>query len=159
MLLRVHPPTPGKHRHSPGGRGPGESRRVLTEHNPALHPSPPAALCLLEKRLARGGRSLGPLVREMSGGPDIILVLLLLTILFRNRACSTLGTVTRGLWGPFRRWAPGRRFAAAAGRYRRGRSLRQWLRSPSRCEKDGRPSIFIEVSHNPPPPILLSASG
>jgi hypothetical protein len=34
------------------------------------------------------------------------------------------------------------------------RSLRQWLCSSSRIEKNSRPSRFIQISHNPPPLVL-----
>ncbi len=136
------------------------------------------ALLLLEKGLSRGGRSLGPLVRQMGGrllpaamGTGAFLyfhgrapldpaldVLVLVTCLFRDTACSTLETVTRRLIGPFRRRLHGRPAAATSSPYRR-RSLKQWLSAPSRNEKDCRPSIFVHISHNPPPTGFSPASG
>ena len=135
------------------------------------------AFLLLEKGLSRGGKSLRPLVRQMGGrllpaaigtGAFLYLhgrapldpaldVLVLVTYLFRDTACSTLETVTRRLIGPFRR-RPDSRPAAASSPYR-GRGLRQWLCAPSRNEKDCRPSIFVHISHNPPPMGFSPASG
>lgn len=96
---------------------------------------------------------------EWCGASDIILLLVLATCLIRNTACSTLEKVTRRLVGPFRSRRPGRRAAAAATPTRHGRSLRQWLCAASRNEKDCRPSIFVHLSHNPPPIRFSPASG
>jgi hypothetical protein len=139
---------------APGGRGLGKEGEVVTGHTPASHLSPMTVLSLLEERLSSGGKTLGPLVRDVGGW-----LLPLVTCLFRDTACSTLESVTRRLVGPFRRRTRHRRPPAAATSSSPGRSLRQWLCAPSRNEKDSRPSIFIQVSHNPPPFSSLPAFG
>ncbi len=96
---------------------------------------------------------------ERMATTDILLALVLVTCLFRTTACSTLETVTRTLTGPFRRRSADRRRASAVSLPRLLPSLRQWLRTPSHNEKDCRPSIFIQISHNPPPAISLPAFG
>jgi hypothetical protein len=77
--------------------------------------------------------------------------------LFCDTACSTaLGIFTKGLVAPFWHRVRERRPASTASSAGAGRSLRQWLCSSSRCEKNSRPCRSTRVSHNRAPPQIPS---
>ena len=96
---------------------------------------------------------------ELSRSADLLLVLVLLTYFFCNTACSTaLGIFTERLIVPFWRRARERRPASRASSAGGSRSLRQWLCSPSRNEKNRRPCRNTRVSHNRAPPQISSHS-
>jgi hypothetical protein len=88
---------------------------------------------------------------EWSLHPSLILALALATYLFCDTACNTLEAVTDRLIAPLDHSVHRRRQASAASPCALIRSLRQWLCSPSRNEKNCRLSRFIQISHNPPP--------
>ena len=96
---------------------------------------------------------------ELSGSTDLLLVLVLVTYFFCNTACSTaLGIFTERLIVPFWHRARERRPASSASSAGGGRSLRQWLCSSSRNEKNSRPCRSTRVSHNRAPPQITSLS-
>lgn len=90
---------------------------------------------------------------------DLFLVLLLTTCHVCDAASSAiLGLLTRRLTTPLRHG--GRRsyppsVAKWSGRIR---SLRQWLSTPCRIERNCRPYRSIQVSHNPPPHFTSSCT-
>jgi hypothetical protein len=91
---------------------------------------------------------------EWSTNTDLLLILVLVTYLFCDTACSTaLGIFAEVLIAPFWHRARDRRPASTMSSPGVVRSLRQWLCSSSRIEKNSRPSRFIQISHNPPPHI------
>jgi hypothetical protein len=91
---------------------------------------------------------------QLSARTDCLLVLVLATYFVCDTACSTaLGLFTEFLVAPFWHRVRERRPASSTNSTGRIRSLRQWLCSSSRIEKNSRPSRFIQISHNPPPHI------
>jgi len=96
---------------------------------------------------------------EWSTNTDLLLILVLVTYLFCDTACSTaLGIFTEGLIAPFWHRVRERRPASTASSAGGSRSLRQWLCSPSRNEKNSRPCRSTRVSHNRAPPQIPSLS-
>jgi hypothetical protein len=92
---------------------------------------------------------------EWASRTDLLLILALVTYFFCDTACSTaLGIFTERLIGPFWHRARDRRPASTVSSPGSVWSLRQWLCSSSRIEKNSRPSRFIQISHNPPPLVL-----
>ena len=92
---------------------------------------------------------------QWSTNTDLLLALVLVTCFFCDTACSTaLEIFTETLIAPFWHRARDRRPASAMSSPGVVRSLRQWLCSSSRIEKNSRPSRFIQISHNPPPLVL-----
>jgi hypothetical protein len=80
------------------------------------------------------------------------LALVLVTCFFCDTACSTaLEIFTETLIAPFWHRARDRRPASTMSLPGVVRSLRQWLCSPSRIEKNSRPFRSVYISHNPPP--------
>jgi hypothetical protein len=91
---------------------------------------------------------------EWSTGTDLILILALLACFFCDTACSTaLEAFREQMIAPCWHRARGRRAASIASSPGGSRSLRQWLCSPSRNEKNTRPFRSVHISHNPPPRI------
>lgn len=91
------------------------------------------------------------LYAELAAGADVLHLVALVACLFCEAASNTLEIVTGRLIAPFRHSVRGRHPASTACPSTLVRSLRQWLCSPSRNEKNCRLSRFIQVSHNPPP--------
>jgi hypothetical protein len=108
----------------------------------------------------QGNASANPVVNtQWSTSTDLLLVLVLVTYLFCDTACSTaLGIFTEGLIAPFWHRVRERRPASTASSTGGSRSLRQWLCSPSRNEKNSRPCRSTRVSHNRAPPQIPSLS-
>jgi hypothetical protein len=108
----------------------------------------------------QGNASANPVVNtQWSTSTDLLLVLVLVTCFFCDTACSTaLGIFTERLIAPFWHRVRERRPASTASSTGGSRSLRQWLCSPSRNEKDSRPCRSTRVSHNRAPPQIPSLS-
>ena len=96
---------------------------------------------------------------EFGSRADILFVLALITYLLCDTAYNTLEIVTERLIAPFWHRVRKRRPARTTSSSGLSRSLRQWLCSPSRNEKNCRPTRFIQISHNPPPLPSLPACG
>lgn len=91
---------------------------------------------------------------QVSARMDCLLVLVLATYFVCDTACSTaLGLFAEWLTAPFWHRVRERRPASTTNSPGRIRSLRQWLCSPSRIEKNLRPFRSVCISHNPPPHI------
>jgi hypothetical protein len=89
---------------------------------------------------------------EWATRTDFLLVLALVTYFFCDTACSTaLEIFTERLIAPFWHRVRERRPASTASLPGVSRSLRQWLCSPSRNEKNSRPFRSVQIAHNPPP--------
>jgi hypothetical protein len=89
---------------------------------------------------------------EWSTSTDLILILALVTFFFCDTACSTAFEIfTQRLIAPYWHRARERCRASAASSPGASRSLKQWLCSPSRNEKNTRPFRSVHISHNPPP--------
>jgi hypothetical protein len=96
---------------------------------------------------------------EWSTNTDLLPILVLVTCLLCDTACSTaLGIFTEGLIAPFWYSVGEGRPASTASSAGGSRSLRQWLCSPSRNEKNSRPCRSMRVSHNRAPPQVSSLS-
>jgi hypothetical protein len=96
---------------------------------------------------------------ELSTNTDLLLILVLVTYLFCDTACSTaLGIFAEVLIAPFWHRARDRRPASTMSSLGVVRSLRQWLCSPSRNEKNFRPCRSTRVSQNRAPPQIPSLS-
>jgi len=91
---------------------------------------------------------------QLSARTDCLLVLVLATYFVCDTAWSTaLGLFAERLVAPFWHRVRERRPASRTNLPGRIRSIRQWLCSPSRNEKNRRPYRSILISHNPPPHI------
>jgi hypothetical protein len=91
---------------------------------------------------------------QVSVRTNCLLVLVLATYFACDTACSTaLGLFAKRLIAPFWQRDRERRPASSTNSPSRIRSLRQWLSSPCRIEKNSRPYRSIHISHNPPPHI------
>jgi hypothetical protein len=89
---------------------------------------------------------------QVSARTDCLLVLVLATYFVCDTAFGTaLGLFAERLIAPFWHRVRERRPASGANSPGRIRSIRQWLCSPSRNEKNRRPYRSIHISHNPPP--------
>jgi hypothetical protein len=96
---------------------------------------------------------------EWSTRTNFFLIVALVTYLFCDTACSTvLDIFTERLIAPFWHRVRERRPASTASSAAGSRSLRQWLCSPSRNEKNCRPCRSTRVSHNRAPPQIPSLS-
>ncbi len=96
---------------------------------------------------------------EWSTRTDLFLIFALVTYLFCDTACSTILEIfTERLIAPFWHRVRERRPASTASSAAGSRSLRQWLCSPSRNEKNSRPCRSTRVSHNRAPPHIPSLS-
>jgi len=94
-----------------------------------------------------------------STSTDLLLALFLVTCFFCDTAYgSALGIFTERLIAPFWHRARERRPASSASSASGGRSLRRWLCSPSRNEKNSRPCRSMRVSQNRAPPYIPSVS-
>lgn len=90
---------------------------------------------------------------ELASGAELLLFLALVTCFFCDTACSTvIGIFTDRLVAPFWHRARDHHRASAARSAGHSRSLRQWLCSPSRNEKNFRPCRSTRVSQNRAPP-------
>ena len=96
---------------------------------------------------------------QLSASADLLWVLVVLaTYFFCDTACnSALELFTGRLIAPFWHRVRRRRPASTGSSTGIGRSLRQWLCSPSRNEKDSHPWRSTRISHNRAPPQVLSA--
>jgi len=91
---------------------------------------------------------------QMSVPTDCLLVLVLATYFLCDTAYNTaLGLFAERLIAPLWHRVRERRPASSTNSPGRIRSLRQWLSSPCRIEKNCRPYRSIQISHNPPPHI------
>ena len=91
---------------------------------------------------------------QLSARTDCLLVLVLATYFVCDTALGTaLGLFTERLVAPLWHRVRERRPASSTNLPGRIRSLRQWLCSPSRIEKNLRPFRSVCISHNPPPHI------
>jgi len=91
---------------------------------------------------------------QVSARTDCLLVLVLATYFVCDTAFGTaLGLFTERLIVPLWHRVRERRPASSTNSIGRIRSLRQWLSSPCRIEKNCRPYRSIQISHNPPPHI------
>jgi hypothetical protein len=91
---------------------------------------------------------------QVSARTDCLLVLVLATYFVCDTALGTaLGLFTERLVAPLWHRVRERRPASSTNLPGRIRSIRQWLCSPSRNEKNRRPYRSIHISHNPPPHI------
>jgi len=96
---------------------------------------------------------------QWSTSTDLFLALVLVTCFFCDTACSTaLEVFTETLIAPFWHRVRERRPASTASSTGGSRSLRQWLCSPSRNEKNSRPCRSVRVSQNRAPPQIPSLS-
>jgi len=91
---------------------------------------------------------------QLSGRTDCLLVLFLAIPFLCDAASSTVlelftQRLMAPLWGRVRERHP----ASSANSCGRIRSLKQWLSSPCRIERNHRPYRSIQISHNPPPSI------
>jgi len=85
---------------------------------------------------------------EWSTGTDFLLFLAIASCFFCDTA---LEFFTGRLITPFWHRVRERRPASTASSAGTSRSLRQWLCSPCRNEKNTRPFRSVHISHNPPP--------
>jgi hypothetical protein len=93
---------------------------------------------------------------KLATSADFILTLAFITCFFCDTACSTVIELFAGrLIAPFWHRVRERRPASSTNSTGTIRSLRQWLSSPCRIEKNSRPYRSIQISHNPPPHIPL----
>ena len=91
---------------------------------------------------------------QLPARTDCLLVLVLATYFVCDTACSTaLGLFAEWLTAPFWHRVRERRPASTTNLPGRIRSLRYWLCSTSRIEKNSRPFRSVYISHNPPPHI------
>lgn len=96
---------------------------------------------------------------EWSNRTDLLLILVLITYLFCDTACSTaLEIFTERLIVPFWHRARDRCLTSAASSAGGSRSLMQWLCSPCHNEKNSRPCRSMQVSQNRAPPHIPSLS-
>jgi hypothetical protein len=108
----------------------------------------------------QGNASANPVLNtEWSARTDLLLALVLVTCFFCDTACSTaLEIFAERLIAPFWDRVRERRPASTASSAGVSRSLRQWLCSPSRNEKNSRPCRSTRVSQNRAPPQIPSLS-
>ena len=91
---------------------------------------------------------------QMSVRSDLLLTLFLATWFLCDTACSTaIGLLAERLIAPLCRRVRERRPASSTNSPGRIRSLRQWLCSPCRNDRNCRPFRSVQISHNPPPGI------
>ena len=131
--------------------------RLARDTGGALFPSAISGGALL---YLQSNASTNPVVNTpWSASTDLLLALFLVTCFFCDTAYgSALGIFTERLIAPFWHRARERRPASSASSASGGRSLRRWLCSPSRNEKNSRPCRSMRVSQNRAPPYIPSVS-
>jgi len=92
---------------------------------------------------------------ELYSSGDLLFLLVFVTSFFCETACSTtLGILTDRLIAPFwhRHRVRARHPVSSTSSAGRSRSLKQWLSSPCRNEKNSRPCRSTRISQNRAPP-------
>jgi hypothetical protein len=97
---------------------------------------------------------------ETSASAQLFLLLALAACFLCDSACSSaLAAFTDRLIAPLRHKLRKGRPTSSVNSLCRIRSIRQWLCSPSRCDRHCRPFRSLCISHNPPPIPSLSTNG
>ncbi len=92
---------------------------------------------------------------ELSPSADFLLAFVLVTFFLCDSTCRTaIGFFTEALIAPFWHRVRDRYPTSSARSVGRSRSLKEWLCSPSRNQKDTRPCRSMQVSQNRAPPHL-----